>query len=1153
MTTDAGRSLLRLLARLGEPLEQLHEAAGAIDTLTDLTDWDLTGTGVDPAPFVAMAGDLAAALAKLRQLDPDEPVAFEDILTILPDVMTGLGRFAGLGQQAQLAAGLPQDLGEQFIEDLFGCLVVLALGNFHPAIRSGLELFRVLSYAERPAIILTSGSTVRPARAYPKLDFNAVAQFFTSPGDFLLAKFGISDPAGLPAVQVAQRTFPYWAAFLRDLGVTAWASEIRAVPGSVPQAETEAERRSLFVLLPIDIGVADRASAGAVVCFSLFDVPGGGYELVLIPRGVLGVSREFGDWRVSLGATGQPGGLAIRRTGVDFKGDAAGLSVSAEIARPPGAPPLLRFGAASGIHVELGDLALSGTLKVAATSPHVTGGVRLAVKGLQLAVNAAPSDGFLKSSLPAQGFGGVCDLALQWSGDGGLKFEGKAGLEFALSLGKTIGPITIQELTIGLTASERGLELVGAVGIRLALGPLIATIDKIGLRLLLGPAAKGAVGPRLDIGFKPPRGVGFVVDANAVVGGGFLFFDVDAGQYGGILQLEVKGGISIKAIGLITTKMPDGSPGFSLLVIIAVEFSPIQLGYGFTLNGVGGLAGFNRTMKIAVLRDGIKNRTLDSIMFPPNPLANAQKIISDLQAVFPPAPGRFVFGPMVKLGWGAGMLQIEIGLIVELPSPLRLAIIGKLHVKLPPLQQGGDDAESKNIVELHLDVLGILDFDQSEASVDAVLYNSRLVLFPITGGMAMRLRWGSSPVFLLAIGGLNPRFPPPPAFPRVDRLGLNLSYEGSGLRAYLRLELYLAVTPNSLQFGARIDAYAEVAKAKVAGFLGFDALIEFNPFFFIVDLYGGVTVEAFGFNFNVDILLVLSGPKAFIGDGHATINFLGKHEVPIHFLIGDEGPIAALPLVNPLEELKSALGDLRNWSATLPNGGSMLVTFRQLSPKELKDKVLAHPLGELSVRQKVLPFGIALERFGAGKPTSPGPFEISEFRLGTAGTKITVESRFALRDAFARGQFVDLTEDEKLSSPVFEDFRCGQRSISTGALSYRKEAKQTATCEYDVVVIDNKEAQQKRSGGKSAIEEDAFLRAAQFGAAGRTPMKSMGSVRFAAPAQGIKVLRPKYALAGTEDMLIRGTDTFGSYTEAAAARGRGVTGAWQVVEAHEIA
>ena len=63
--------------------------------------------------------------------------------------------------------------------------------------------------------------------------------------------------------------------------------------------------------------------------------------------------------------------------------------------------------------------------------------------------------------------------------------------------------------------------------------------------------------------------------------------------------------VTVKAIGLITTKMPDGSPGFSLLIIISAEFTPIQLGFGFTLNGVGGLCGINRNFVTDAIQAGL--------------------------------------------------------------------------------------------------------------------------------------------------------------------------------------------------------------------------------------------------------------------------------------------------------------------------------------------------------------------------------------------------------------------------------------------------------------------------------------------------------------------------------------------------------------------
>jgi len=50
----------------------------------------------------------------------------------------------------------------------------------------------------------------------------------------------------------------------------------------------------------------------------------------------------------------------------------------------------------------------------------------------------------------------------------------------------------------------------------------------------------------------------------------------------------------LTAFGLLTTKLPDGKDGFSLVISILAEFQPIQIGFGFALTGVGGLIGINR-------------------------------------------------------------------------------------------------------------------------------------------------------------------------------------------------------------------------------------------------------------------------------------------------------------------------------------------------------------------------------------------------------------------------------------------------------------------------------------------------------------------------------------------------------------------------------
>ncbi|MCS6320098.1 MAG: hypothetical protein H8K05_20475, partial [Nitrospira sp.] len=170
--------------------------------------------------------------------------------------------------------------------------------------------------------------------------------------------------------------------------------------------------------------------------------------------------------------------------------------------------------------------------------------------------------------------------------------------------------------------------------------------------------------------FKPPTGLGLAIATAGVTGGGFLGFDPQRAEYSGMLQLELAETIAVKALGLLTTKLPDGSKGYSLVILLTAEgFAPIPVGFGFTLTGIGGLLGIHRTVRTDVLREGLKTGTLNSVLFPPDPLRNAPQIFSDLRRVFPPTAGRHVVGPMVQLRWGTPtLLTLDLALLVELPS-----------------------------------------------------------------------------------------------------------------------------------------------------------------------------------------------------------------------------------------------------------------------------------------------------------------------------------------------------------------------------------------------------------------------------------------------------------------------------------------------------
>jgi hypothetical protein len=634
----------------------------------------------------------------------------------------------------------------------------------------------------------------------------------------------------------------------------------------------------------------------------------------------------------------------------------------------------------------------------------------------KIVIKSTDPDSFIARLLPSDGLIVSFDFGIAWSASKGLYISGGAGLESTFPINLSLGPVTIPSIHLGVFLGTDGLRLELSVTADGQIGPISAAIDRVGLGATLA-FKRGNLGP-VDFGFKfkPPTGLGIDIDAGPISGGGFITFDPDHGRYAGVLALSLYS-IQVKAIGLLDTKLPDGHSGYSFLVIISVEFTPIQLGFGFTLNGVGGLCGINRNFVTDAIQAGLRAHSLDHILFPKDPVKNAPAIISDLRTIFPPAEGRYVFGPMLELGWGGGLnlLTAELGVIIAIPSPVVIAILGQLNINLPN--------PAAAIVELHLDVLGIVDFGKKLFSLDATLHDSRVVVFTIVGDMAMRLSWGDNPSFALSIGGLNPHFQPPAGFPQLKRLTISLSASDN---FRLSIQTYLAITSNTFQFGALAELYVGVSWFNVYGWLGFDALFIFQPFSFIADFTAGLALRSGTSTlFGISLSGELSGttPWHVKGEAHFTILFfdIGVH---VEYTWG-ETQTPQLPAVDAWPQLQSAIQDVRNWSGALPASRPSMVTLA--IPQADEHNVYVDPNGTLTFRERVVPLNQTLTKFGEA---TPGPQ--TSFNLGANAVTIGADPKTAavlpftvIRDKFAPAQFEQMSDQDKLSRPSFEDRDAG--------------------------------------------------------------------------------------------------------------------------------
>ena len=91
---------------------------------------------------------------------------------------------------------------------------------------------------------------------------------------------------------------------------------------------------------------------------------------------------------------------------------------------------------------------------------------------------------------------------------------------------------------------------------------------------------------------------------------------------------------------------------------------------------------------------------------------------------------------------------------------------------------------------------------------DAALVNSHVMqVFKITGGIALRLAYGDNGYFLFSVGGFHPSFNPGGLeLPRLARAGACTSVA----IAWFKLENYFALTSNTFQVGAAVEAGIEL-------------------------------------------------------------------------------------------------------------------------------------------------------------------------------------------------------------------------------------------------------------------------------------------------------------------------------------------------------
>lgn len=1103
--------MLKLGWRADDVPQPIQDLGTGLDTLLSELQ-ELLGSGVSVDGSVS-----------LESTSVSTNLNIEDIARLtdaVRSVVDGIHAIATAPDAAIPATLRDDNFKNIFPKQLIDYLLITYLTKYQPSLAFALRAFGVIKKEFAPA----AGN--RPDHVKYTFDFGEIPTTLANPGLVLRNAFGWGTTDfdyRLLASEVDN--------LFISLGMDVFIEEISADVGSKIDGGVSIEGDPIRTAVQGVFFERPRSSGRMVADVRLMYLPEDGPKkpgFALMPgfNGLL-------DFKMQLG----PDISVIIKSDLDVQG---GVALLVRPGRPiemllgfnnPGAPTHATGSASVAV-----ERSASGTPMLLLGSPNETrlqlkalsglGGIRLdsdntvdvfaefELKGLEFVLKPSNPDGFIAKIFPSEAQFGF-DLTTGYSYLRGFYLRGAANLEIQVPLHLQLGPINLESLTISANPADGKIPITLGVDFKATLGPLIAVVQNIGVTSTFSfPERGGNLGPvDFALAFKPPNGLGLALDAGVIRGGGFLFVDSERGEYAGALELTFSEIVSLKAIGLISTKMPDGRPGFSLLIIITAEFGAgFQLGYGFTLLGVGGLLGLNRTMKLQPLMDGIRTGAIESIMFPHDVIANAPKIISDLRIIFPPFEGKFLIGPMAKLGWGTPtLISISLGIIIEIPG--NIALLGILKIAIP--------AEEIPLIVLQVNFAGAIEFDRKRIYFFAALFESRVVFITLEGEMGLLMAFGDDPNFVATVGGFHPRFSPPPLpFPSPRRIAVNILNTPV---ARIRIEGYFAITSNTVQFGARIEAFFGLDEINVKGHLAFDALFQFSPFFFIIEISASFSVNVFGLGlFSVRVRGTLDGPAPYHIKGSGSISFF-FFDVDVDFEeTWGERRNTELPPIPVMPILQAEIDKADNWRALLPAANNLLVSLRQMPPEEAA--LILHPLGTLQLSQRALPLELKLDKVGTQKPNDVNRLSIAVTGGGLAKKDDSFEQ-------FAPAQFQNFSDSDKLSRPAFAPEKSGLKLSAAGA-DTRSGVMVKRIVRYEEIIIDNnfKRFQRRFAGYFGSL----FTHFLAGNAVSRSAVSHATKSALQPFSETIRVQTETYTVAFQSSNTAFAADSFSFHSEASA-------------------
>jgi hypothetical protein len=685
-------------------------------------------------------------------------------------------------------------------------------------------------------------------------------------------------------------------------------------------------------------------------------------------------------------------------------------------ARPPPSPP-------PPPSFDLGAVGLSAELTVKGVD-RVVPSARMKVTGGSLRLDPTG----LSSLLP--GLGAIpVDVDLSAGEGGSVTITGpRVRLPTVGALpGMRMGPL---EVRLGAVDRSVSVKLRTSLAFTLPGTPLHIDLQALGIDspFSVGQAERLGFG---DVRMPDPSGAGLALKLPVVNANGRLLRR-GPNRYAGVLGAEVPP-LSASAIGAL------GLDPVSFVAILAATFPPpgIQIGFGFSVNGVGGVIGVHRRVDREALMRAVADGSVAHLLFPRGPVAGAESSLGAVDAIFPPQRGSVLAGPMVELTWGRQLVTGVAALILEVSDQPRVSLLGKLVVALPTAKVP--------LISMQATFAGQADPGEPSLTFLASL-TGRIVGVPFSGDLFLLARGGPETTFVLTGGGFHPRFAVPRGVPALRRLSLELS---ASPLVRLRCEAYLAITSNTVQFGARLELVAEVAGCGLRGHLQLDVLVQFRPhLYFVAELSAAIAVRVAGLTLaGIHLQLSLEGPTQWRARGRGTVDlFLFSASFDFDERWGTPHPLPSAP-PDVKAALEQAFSQPEAWIAHRPASVPAGVRLTEKADRRLGEGELVDPFGSVTARQRVVPLDVRIERFERLPLAAPETWRITGVRFGDRSSE---RPRALVSEQFAPGQFLSLTDDEQLGQRAFRSFTAGGDLVSRGVVIDTRDMPADIDFEEDV-------------------------------------------------------------------------------------------------------